>query len=84
MGKPGIPSYGKDFRLEQLPYVAEMAPFFASRRYVMKDDEQNYIRSNPNSKEWYVFYHGGYVAKERTLRAAMVRMLTTARSMQGE
>lgn len=51
--KGQIPKYGKDFRLEYLPY----SPGLASRAYVLKRDPAWFIRSDKASGVWRV-YHG--------------------------
>lgn len=51
-----IPSYGKNFRLEHVPYEASLG--LASRRYVLKADSNIFIRSTSDSKSWQIFVAG--------------------------
>jgi hypothetical protein len=51
--RPGVPPYGKDFRLKDTGYH----PVFASRVYVLKRDPRWFIRSDKTSKTWRI-YHG--------------------------
>lgn len=68
-----IPKYGRNFRLEQLPYT----PGRAARRYVLKADATWFIRSNHNSEKWYLYLGNGnsLANPSDTLTEAMSRML---------
>jgi hypothetical protein len=51
-----IPPYGKDFRLESLPY--DRSHTYASRRYVFKADNRfDVIGAQSDSKRWYVRFN---------------------------
>jgi hypothetical protein len=47
-----IPKYGKNFKWERIGYH----PTLAQRAYVLKIDEDWFIRSDKTSKQWTVFY----------------------------
>lgn len=74
-----IPPYGKNFRLEHLPYA--FGQDLASRRYVLKSDNRYSIRSTRNSEHWTIFVAGPAdshfpVGKAHdTLTAAMAALL---------
>ena len=48
-----IPTYGDDFKHE---HIAGWHPVLASRAYVLKIDNEWFIRSDKSSKRWYVFH----------------------------
>ena len=48
-----IPTYGDNFKHE---HVAGYHPVLASRAYVLKIDNEWFIRSDKSSKRWYVFH----------------------------
>jgi hypothetical protein len=47
-----IPKYGRDFRLESLPWT----PHLANRAYVLKRDPEWFIRSDKTSGTWRVYH----------------------------
>jgi hypothetical protein len=46
-----IPPYGKNFKHDRLPYHVTLA----STIYVLRRDEDWFIRSDKTSKRWYIF-----------------------------
>ncbi|HWI69476.1 MAG TPA: hypothetical protein VNS88_14070 [Nitrospiraceae bacterium] len=50
-----IPKYGENFKHDRLPYH----PKLASTIYILKRDEEWFIRSDKTSKHWQVF-HGSF------------------------
>lgn len=74
-----IPKYGENFRLEQLPYA--MGQDLASRRYVLKADNNYFIRSNRSSEKWGMYIDRGdnppvkIATSRNTLTEAMTRLL---------
>jgi hypothetical protein len=60
MGKPGIPPYGREFTLVQLPWDEYLArQGWQPRRYVSKIYSAVHIRPRHQGEEWYVMIEGG-------------------------
>lgn len=47
-----IPTYGRNFRRESLPW----SPDLANRAYVLKRDDSWFIRSDKTSERWFIFW----------------------------
>jgi hypothetical protein len=67
-----IPKYGRDFRLESLPWT----PHLANRAYVLKRDPEWFIRSDKTSGTWRV-YHWNPDHENRELAAPVGTPLPT-------
>jgi hypothetical protein len=74
-----IPKYGKDFKWERIPGYH---PTLAHRAYVLKRDQEWFIRSDKTSERWYIFNGMNRDAATQmgkvwpTLTVAMAKLLT--------
>lgn len=80
MSKPGVPAYGKSYRLEHLAYDSKPGHLLTNRRYVLKADETWWIRSSVGSKQWWVF---GPIARGSHIRGYLLPSGSTHGSHHG-
>ena len=62
-----VAKYGENFRLEHVP----PSPDMANRLYVLKRDDDWWIRSDKSSKIWMIFHNGVFMTERSSLGKAM-------------